>query len=254
MSNIRSEAYPMYAGRGSERSIEFAEGDFAISLRDLLQVIRRRVLIIVLVATLITGAAVGFGVMQTPVYEASTEILFGQEQQANTMDNLAGDVEGLQQITLTVAEAVDSRVVAEAAIEKLDLRITPETLLKSMVVEPVSDTQFIQINYRDTDPEQARKVANTIAEVSAKRIADVSPNDNPITANIWEPAVEPNNPVSPDPVRNGILALALGILLGVGLAFLLEYLDESLHSSEELEQIFGIPNLGVIPECRFPKA
>lgn len=59
--------------------------------------------------------------------------------------------------------------------------------------------------------------------------------------------------MSPDPVRNGALALVLGLMLGVGLAFLLEYLDDSWRSPEEVEQVSGVPTFGVIPEFKVPK-
>jgi len=53
--------------------------------------------------------------------------------------------------------------------------------------------------------------------------------------------------VSPDPLLNGLVALALGLLLGLGLAFLLEYLDDSWESPEEVERVSGVPTFGVIP-------
>ncbi|MEW6638555.1 MAG: hypothetical protein AB1425_17275, partial [Actinomycetota bacterium] len=66
-------------------------------------------------------------------------------------------------------------------------------------------------------------------------------------------AAVPEDPVSPNPVRNGLLALLLGLMLGVGLAFLLEYLDDTWRSPEELELVSGVPNFGVIPEFKVPR-
>jgi capsular polysaccharide biosynthesis protein len=51
-------------------------------------------------------------------------------------------------------------------------------------------------------------------------------------------------------VRNGLLTLAFGLLLGVVLALFLEYLDDSWRSPEEVEQISGVPTYGVIPEFK----
>ena len=50
----------------------------------------------------------------------------------------------------------------------------------------------------------------------------------------------PGAPASPDPVRNGLLALASSLLLGIGFAFFLEYLDDSLRSPQEVEQVSGL--------------
>lgn len=66
-------------------------------------------------------------------------------------------------------------------------------------------------------------------------------------ARVVSPAVNNEVPVSPNPLRNGILALSLGLALGFGLAMLSEYLDNTLKSSEEVENIFEAPVLGMIP-------
>jgi capsular exopolysaccharide synthesis family protein len=64
---------------------------------------------------------------------------------------------------------------------------------------------------------------------------------------VIQPAFLPTAPVSPDYVRNGILALVLGLLLGVGLAFLRERLDDRLRGRADLEEHIGAPVLAVIP-------
>jgi capsular exopolysaccharide synthesis family protein len=233
----------------SNVSVEVGNSEYTLSLKDLLRMIRRRALTIVLVAVLLAAAAVGLSLMQPPVYQASTTILVGQEQSDQSL-NLASDIMGLQQITMTVVEAVNSRVVAEAVIEELNLDTTPETILGGMAVQQVTDTQFIQIDYVDTNPERAQQIANAIAEVSSEQIAEVSPNATAITATVWEPAVEPTIPISPQPIRNGILAMFLGLGLGVALAFLLESLDDSWRSSEEVEQLSGVSTFGIIPQFK----
>jgi len=61
-------------------------------------------------------------------------------------------------------------------------------------------------------------------------------------------ATVPTSPVSPKPVRNGVLAVLGGLILGVGLAFLFEYLDDSLRTKDDMERAApGIPVIGVIP-------
>lgn len=234
--------------------VRVVDDEPSLTVRDLLRIVWRRLLVVMLVATLLTGMAVGASLLQTPVYEASTEVLVGQEQTGDTPTNLSNDIAGLQQITQTVAVAVDSRVVAADTIEELGLRMSPEDLLENLSVQQVPETQFIQLTYRDTDPKQAQEIANTLAEVSSQRISEVSPTASAITATVWEPAVEPDAPFSPAPIRNGVLALMLGIMLGVGLTFLLEYLDDSWRSPEEVERISGVPTFGIIPEFKIPKA
>jgi capsular polysaccharide biosynthesis protein len=81
----------------------------------------------------------------------------------------------------------------------------------------------------------------------------VSPSANAITATVWERAAVPDSPVSTNPLRNALLGLLLGGMLGLGLAFLLEYLDDSWRSPEEVEQVSGVPTFGAIRTFEVPR-
>ena len=59
---------------------------------------------------------------------------------------------------------------------------------------------------------------------------------------VVETAILPIEPVSPRPVRNMALAGILGLMLGVGLAFVREYMDTRLHSSDQIEHLYGLPD------------
>lgn len=234
---------------GSGMPAETAESEY-ISLRDLLLIIRKRLWAVLLVAAVLTGAAVGFSLLQTPVYEASIKILVGQERGITEPSVGVGD---LQQLTKTMAEGVNSRPVVEDVVRELNLGTNSEDFLGRLSVEQVPNTQFIQVRYRDSSPERAQQIANAVGDVFSEQISQVSPSANAVTATVWERAAAPDTPVSPNPLRNGLLALALGLMLGVGLALLLEYLDDSWRSPEEAEQVSGVPNFGVIPQFEILK-
>jgi capsular polysaccharide biosynthesis protein len=219
------------------------------SPQSILQTLRRRMWTIVLVAVVTTGSALGFSLLQTPTYEASVQILVGQKAPGGS--NLNADVTGLQELTLTVAKAVPTTPVAEEVVERLGL---PEEsvgkVLNKTSAEPDPGTMFVNVSYKDSDPERAQLVANTIGRVLSERISEVSLSASAITATVWEPATLPETPVSPDPMRNAILALVLGSILGVVLAFLLEYVGDSWNSREEAEEVSGVPVFGAIPRFK----
>jgi len=231
-----------------------AEGGYAFSLQDLFRGLRRRLWVIALMTAVFTGAAVAFSLAQTPMYEASVEILVGQEQGAgSTPGSLGGDVQGLEQLTATMAKGVNSRPIAEEVIQQLNLQVTPEEFLeKHLSVRQVIQTQFIEVNYRDSSPERAQQVANAIGDVFSEQVSQVSPSASAITATVWTRAVVPDEPVSPKPMRTGILALVVGLMLGLGLALLLEYLDNSWRSPKHVEQVSGVPTFAVIPTFKVP--
>ena len=68
-------------------------------------------------------------------------------------------------------------------------------------------------------------------------------------AQLITPAQTPVAPIKPRPKRNAAIALAVGLIFGVGLAFLFEYLDDSIKTKEDLDRaVHGhLPTLGLIP-------
>jgi capsular exopolysaccharide synthesis family protein len=237
---------------GPGMPVETAEDEYILSLRDFLRVIRRRLWVISMVAIVLTGATVAFNLVQKPMYEASIRILVGQER--GTSETLAVGVYDLQALTQTMASGVSSRPVAEATIQQLGLRITPEQFLANLSAKQDGETQFIQVSYTDPSPERAQRVVNTTGDVFSKQISQVSPSASAITATVWERAVAPDEPISPNPVRNGLLVLVVGLGFGVGLALLLEYLDDSWDSPEEMEEVSGAPTFGIIPRLEVLKS
>jgi capsular polysaccharide biosynthesis protein len=212
---------------------------------DPIRVIKRRLWMIVLASFVFAGVAAGFSFAQTPTYQASVMLLIGQEQEGDAPNNLVGDVEGLQQLAQTVATAVTTGPIIEGTAERVDT--APATLPESLSAEVIEGTTFVEIYYEDTDPERAQRIANAVGGVVSQRISEVSPGTNGLTATVWEEAGEPESPVSPDSLRNVLLGLLLGAMIGLGLAFLLDYLDDDWNSTEEVERVSGVSNFGVIP-------
>jgi capsular polysaccharide biosynthesis protein len=241
------------AGLEIVASTEVDGAEDSLPLREIVRVLRRRLWLIMAVTIVIVGGAVGFGVAQTPMYEASTKLLVGQQQGAGDPYNLAGDVQGLQLLTKTLATAVNTRPMAQVVIRQLDLSINPNDLMANVEVQEIPDTQFVQVTYKDTSPERAQLIANSIGDVFSARIAEISPKASGVTVTVWEPATKPTNPVSPNFMFILPLALVLGIVLGVTLALLLEYWVSGWRSAEEVERAFGRPVIAVIPAFEVSK-
>lgn len=227
------------------------EDAYVLPLRELLLILWRRSWIIILMIIVFTAAAIGLSLMQQPVYEASIRVLVGQKR---GIPENPTDVSGLQDLTKTIAEAAESRPLAEQAIQLTGLQISPETFLdERLSASQIVETQFVEISYQGTNPQKTQEVANTFGDLFSERVSEVNSNNNPITVTVWEPAAVPSQPISPNPLRNGLIAAMLGTVLGVGLAFLLEYLSDRWRSPEELERLSGTPVFGIIPEFEVSK-
>lgn len=233
----------------SQTRTESTEDEYVLPVKAVFQTIRRRLGLIVLTTLVFVAGAVMLGLVQTPIYEASIKVLVGQEQRDDIpSSNLGSDVQGLQQLTETVSQAVQTRLVASAVIERLDLQESPEEFLRNLRVQQVSSTQFIDVYYRDTDPGRAKRIADAVGVEFSEQISAVSPSANAITVTVWGRSPVPDSPVLPNFLYYVLAASALGLTLGLGLAFLSEYLDDGWRSPEEMEGFTGLPTFGIIPQ------
>jgi capsular polysaccharide biosynthesis protein len=191
-------------------------------LADVLLVIRKSLWFIMVITIVFAGGALGFSLVQTPIYEASIKMLVVKQSGA-APDSLSSEVQGLQMLTLTVIELIDSRPVAEAVVQELDLQTTPGNLVQDLSVEQVGATSVVTVAYKDPSPQMAQQVVNAVGEEVSKRAYEGNFVLDNITVRVWEQATLPKDPVSPDVVRNVGVALVLGVMVGVSLAFLLEH-------------------------------
>jgi non-specific protein-tyrosine kinase len=70
---------------------------------------------------------------------------------------------------------------------------------------------------------------------------------------VVSPAVVTTEPVEPSPLRNAALGILIGLVFGLGMAFLYEYLDNTIKTSDEAEKLLGVPVLGLIPAEKYEK-
>lgn len=102
----------------------------------------------------------------------------------------------------------------------------------------------------DASPEQQKGELIDIQGVFREELERLQVNADLKTAGaqLVAPAGVPSDPISPRPLRNAISALAFGLVLGVGLAFFFEYLDDTVKDKDDLDKAApGVPLLGLIP-------
>jgi hypothetical protein len=88
----------------------------------------------------------------------------------------------------------------------------PSELLDNLTVEQVENTSFIVLTYEGSDPYKAKQIVNTVGAVSS----ELTERSSTLTATVWEKASVPESPVSPHPLKNGLLTLVIGLVLCAG--------------------------------------
>ncbi|MDU2290637.1 Wzz/FepE/Etk N-terminal domain-containing protein [uncultured Clostridium sp.] len=217
-----------------------------ISISEIFEALKKRWILIVsitLVATLISGV-LSFFVIK-PTYETSTKVFIGKEE-SNQEGYNTNDIQMYQKLLQTYAETIKTNEVVQAAINSTNnADLTVPAVKGALTVTPVSDTQILQIKYQNKNPEVAKEVLESITNEFVILAKELVPNGN---VRVIEAVQLPENPVAPNKKMNVAIAFLLGLMVSVGLVFLIEYLDNTFKSKEELERELDIPVVGIIPE------
>ena len=226
-----------------------------IELRQYWDVLRKRWMIVVvlpLIAALASGV-ISFFVIK-PVYQASTTLIVGKKasesgQAANQM--LENNVLlANQQLAKTYATIAQSRTVEKNVLKELNLSLTVEGLDSLISVNPVKTTEILEIQVTNKNSELAASIANTMAQEFSKAVIEIKKVDS---VSIVDTAVIPDKPIKPKKTLNVLIAFFVGLMASVGLVFLLEYMDNTVKTSNDVEKLLGIPILGIIPKYEMGK-
>ncbi|MGH1288376.1 YveK family protein [Bacillus toyonensis] len=215
-----------------------------ICLKDLFDILKKHVLIILSIAI---GAAIVSSIINfyfvTPIYQSSTQILVNQKKQEGIIQ--PGEVQTNIQLTNTYKVIIKSPVILEQVKNKLKLEISVQELSKRINVANEKDSQVIIITIQDEDIKTASDIANTIAEVFKDEVSKIMNVDN-VTILSKAEINEGEEPVKPRPMLNIGIVFGIGLILALGLAFLLEYLDSTLKTEEDIEKELQLPVFGVV--------
>lgn len=139
--------------------------------------------------------------------------------------------------------AIAARLADAVAKEYISFRKEAD---RSKITEAIN---LVQARLRELSPRQR---VGSQGESVNQRIAQLEILASLQTGNaeLVQPALAPAAPSSPRPVRDAVLGLFAGVLLGLGLAMVVHRLDRRLRSAADAEALFGRPLLGGIPESR----
>ena len=288
-----------------------------MELRQYWDLLRKWLWLIALTTIVAAASAYLFSIQQTPVYQASTRLRVIQGSSNNTTLTYS-DVLLSEKISRTYAQLLTARPVLQATLDKLGIKnMTPTDLAKEIKVNPVRDTQLIDLKVENAIPIVAAQIANTLPQVfidynkkqqaarfsSSKqtlekqlselsqqvqstevalkaldgatdtatlsrqallenqlaqyrssygnvlsqlegiRLAEANSQD---TLAMVEPAIPPTTPIRPRTRMNTLLAAIVGAMIGLGAAFLIEYLDDTVKTPDDIARLTGLTTLGVI--------
>ncbi|MFB4163875.1 YveK family protein [Alteribacillus sp. JSM 102045] len=218
-----------------------------ISLKEIFETLKKRLVFIILITlgAVAASAIITFFVL-TPQYEASTQILVNQSS-TDREQLTANELQSNRELINTYNVIMKSPAILEQVQQELSSSLSVQSINDKITVSSEEDSQVVALTVTDEDPVYAAEIANTTAEVFEQEIVDIMNIDN--VSILSEAALSDNaSPVSPQPALNMAIAFVMGLMTGIGLAFLLEFLDNTIKTEKDLEKELEIPVLGVISE------
>lgn len=222
-----------------------------MELKEYMNIIRKRLW---LIAAIVIVACLGAGVktfMTTPLYNAEAKLIVNQtyDRQGTAMLDYS-----LIQTNVMVISSYTEVIKSSAILDKVvatypDLGLTSQQLASMISVSSANDSQVMNLRVQDTSYEQAAKTVNAVVRIFEAQIPSIMQVDN-VTI-LSEAPLEANAaPININLVMSILISFVVGLMLAVGLVFLLEYLDDTYKSEAELERELGLPVLAVIARIK----
>jgi capsular exopolysaccharide synthesis family protein len=219
-----------------------------MELRDYLRGLRRHWLAILLMTGVGVGAAYGWVLLQTPVYEATASGLV-QGKTADADGVLVSNENAARAKVPTYLDMAGWKQVAQHAIDELGLSESLESVAARVTVENPPNTAIIRFTARAGSPQGAAELAQAWINAVSATIEEVDSGDGSTVISIYsaESAAVPTVPVFPDTRTALIVGGVLGLGAGIAFALVRTASDRRVRVTDDVEGHLHLPVVGTIP-------
>ncbi|MED3725777.1 YveK family protein [Priestia filamentosa] len=216
-----------------------------ISLKEIFQILKKHLLLITIITIILTATS---GIVSyfflTPIYQSSTQILVNQSKSEQQIYS-SNEVQTNLQLINTYNVIIKSPAILDRVIKKENLEMTSGALNELISISSEQDSQVVNVTVQHEDPQKAKDIANAVATTFQSEIKTIMNVDN-VSILTKAEISDDASPIKPNPILNMTIALVIGLMVGVGLAFLLDYLDNTVKKERDVENQLDLPVLGTI--------
>jgi capsular polysaccharide biosynthesis protein len=210
-----------------------------MTLADILDIIVKRIKILIIIPLICFAASMFYSFeMIAPTYTASTTFMVLNQTYYDSItynDLMIGSV-----LINDYQYLATTKTVCNKAAESLGLNSLSGCAIN---VNGITNTRMVKLSVTCTDPEKAANVANALTEELTKRISEIMKVDN-IT--VVEQASVPTGASGPNRSKIVLTTTAIGIAAAIGIVVLLEFMDNTIQTGEDVEKYLGIPLLAQV--------
>ncbi|WP_164462204.1 Wzz/FepE/Etk N-terminal domain-containing protein [Bacillus sp. FJAT-42376] len=199
-----------------------------IDLKNLFSVIKRRIWILVTSVLLFSFAGAIYSTyFITPVYDSTARMVIRDDTKFFN----------------TLTEVIREPVIMTKVAAELELNRSPQRLASQISVSPVGESQIVQLTVTDTDPVLAAKIANSTMKHYIEELPRLLNFKN---IKILTAATENVQSYKENPINKIMMGMVIGLVIGIGLIFLSDSLDDTVRNESEIEKLAGLPVLGTV--------
>lgn len=222
-----------------------------LDLKELLMLFwNKKVKILLIVAIFIAIGIIYTIGFVTPKYTSTTSLVLAtsnnSQQSSGTITTT--DLTLNSSLVSTYRELVTSSSVVRQVISNLGITMEEEQLKKEISVSSVTNTALIKISVTDENSINAAKIANELANVFAEEVTKIYKLDNVYVLDKAEVSETPSNV---NHAKDVIIFACAGLVVAVLYVIILNMLDTTIKSAEEVEKQFKVPVLASIPLYNF---
>jgi capsular polysaccharide biosynthesis protein len=223
-----------------------------LELKDYIKIVKKRLWLIasiVLLSCIATGVFSYFFIQ--PVYEASTKLIVNKTSERVGIDQVDINTVNLNlRLIDTYKEIIKTPAIMDKVVEaNPSFQLTADELIKKVKVSSVNNTQVMTLIVQDESYEKAVLMVNEVSRVFKSEIPSIMKVDNVSLLNEAK-LVEKPVPVKPNPKLNIAISLVVSLMMAVGLAFLIEYFDDTIKSEDDVLKYLGLPTLAMITKIK----
>ncbi|SDQ14231.1 chain-length determining protein [Carnobacterium viridans] len=180
----------------------------------------------------------------TPQYNATTQILVNRTTESAEGMQLT-DINTNVQMINTYKDIIKGPVILNEVRENLGTNLSTTELSEKIEITTQENSQVFSLTVKDDSPYESAEIANSVADTFQNEIGNIMNVDN---VTIISEAVANTNPVSPNNLLNLVVGLFVGSLVGIGMTFLLEFMDKTVRDERFITETLGWSVLGSVSE------
>jgi capsular polysaccharide biosynthesis protein len=225
-----------------------------IDLREYFRIVRRRLWLILLIVPACTiGAAYFSYSTYVPLYSAQTKLYVNNAEAVDPFSRgimTIGQMSASNGVIDTYKEIIRTPIIMDKVVDRYpQLDASTDELIRSVSVHALGNTSVMIISVVDWSHERAVMMVNAITDVFVTELPKISPGHSAVLLTEAKMSAYPQ-PVNEQHNTYIILAFVGSLIVSVGIAILLDVLDDRIKDEADVVRVLGVSTLAVVPKTR----